>query len=170
MGRVSERIDRLEVVFDDESLVADGGLLAAGTLFDRLGLEELWDEMLRLGGRVGGANPGRKVLSLVSSMLVGGTHIDHADRLRAGATAGVLPHRVMAPSTLGTFLRSFGRDDIGLWSSPHVLDTWFMRPCDGSSCPPIRLVAVVRWWNGAGGGCTRLRSTRIDRRAWWRLR
>ena len=25
-----------------------------------------------------------------------------------------------------------------LWSSPHVLDTWFMRPCDGSSCPPIR--------------------------------
>ena len=114
MGRVSERIDRLEVVFDDESLVADGGLLAAGTLFDRLGLEELWDEMLRLGGRVGGANPGRKVLSLVSSMLVGGTHIDHADRLRAGATAGVLPHRVMAPSTLGTFLRSFGRDDIGL--------------------------------------------------------
>ena len=114
MGRVSERIDRLEVVFDDESLVADGGLLAAGTLFDRLGLEELWDEMLRLGDRVGGARPGRKVLSLVSSMLVGGTHIDHADRLRAGATEGVLPHRVMAPSTLGTFLRSFGRDDIGL--------------------------------------------------------
>ena len=114
MSRVSGRIDRLEVVFDDESLVADGGLLAAGTLMDRLGLEELWDEMLRLGDRVGGANPGRKVLSLVAAMLVGGTHIDHADRLRAGATAGVLPYRVMAPSTLGTFLRSFGRDDMGL--------------------------------------------------------
>ena len=113
MSRVSRRIDRLEVVFDDESLVADGGLLAAGTLMDRLGLEELWDEMLGVGERVGGANPGRKVLSLVAAMLVGGTHIDHADRLRAGATAGVLPHRVMAPSTLGTFLRSFGRDDIG---------------------------------------------------------
>ena len=91
-----------------------GGLLAAGTLMDRLGLEELWDEMLGVGDRVGGANPGRKVLSLVAAMLVGGTHIDHADRLRAGATAGVLPYRVMAPSTLGTFLRSFGRDDMGL--------------------------------------------------------
>ena len=45
------------------------------------------------------------------------------------------------------------------WSSPHVLDTWFMRPCDGSSCPPIRLVAGSRWWSGAGGGCTRLRSS-----------
>ena len=113
MSRVSQRIDRLEVVFDDESLVADGGLLAAGTLMDRLGLEELTDEMLGVGERVGGANPGRKVLSLVAAMLVGGSHIDHVDRLRAGATAGVLPHRVMAPSTLGTFLRSLGRDDIG---------------------------------------------------------
>jgi hypothetical protein len=29
------------------------------------------------------------------------------DRLRCGATSQVLGHRVMAPSTLGTFLRSF---------------------------------------------------------------
>ena len=40
-------------------------------------------------------------------MLVGGSHIDHADRLRAGSTDRALPFRVMAPSTLGTFLRSF---------------------------------------------------------------
>ena len=38
-------------------------------------------------------------------------------------------------------------------------NTWFMRPCDGSSCPPIRLAAVGRSWNEAGGGCTRLRSS-----------
>ena len=40
-------------------------------------------------------------------MIAGASHIDHADMLRAGATAGVLGHRVMAPSTLGTFLRAF---------------------------------------------------------------
>ncbi len=40
-------------------------------------------------------------------MLTGGSHIDHADRLRVGSTQRVLPFRVMAPSTLGTFLRSF---------------------------------------------------------------
>ena len=44
---------------------------------------------------------------MVASMLTGGVHIDHADRLRSGATGKVLPFRVMAPSTLGTFLRSF---------------------------------------------------------------
>jgi hypothetical protein len=56
---------------------------------------------------VGGALPGRKVLTLVFSILAGGSHIDHADRLRAGATRRVLPFSVMAPSTLGTFLRAF---------------------------------------------------------------
>ena len=100
-------VDRLGVVFDDGSLVADAGLLVAGTLMSRLGLERLLDETVRLGDRVGGSRPGRKVLSLVASMLVGGSHIDHADRLRAGSTQRVLPFQVMAPSTLGTFLRSF---------------------------------------------------------------
>jgi Transposase DDE domain group 1 len=78
-----------------------------GTLVVRLGLERLVNQMVCLAGRVGGSRPGRTVLTLVHAMVAGGSHIDHADVLRAGNTAGVLPHRVMAPSTLGTFLRSF---------------------------------------------------------------
>ena len=107
MSGVSYDIDRYGVVFDDESLVADAGLLAAGTLMDRLGLEALVDRTVRLGGRVGGARPGRRVLTLVAAMLVGGSHIDHVGRLRSGSSGRVLPHAVMAPSTVGTFLRSF---------------------------------------------------------------
>lgn len=107
MSEVSQSIDRYGVVFDDESLVADAGLLAAGTLVDRLGLEDLVDRVVRLRGRVGGANSGRKVLTVVSAMLAGATHIDHVDLLRAGSTGRVLPFRVMAPSTVGTFLRAF---------------------------------------------------------------
>ncbi len=95
------------MTFDDGSLVSDAGLLVAGTLMSRIGLERLLDDTVRMGGRAGGSRPGRKILSLVASMLVGGSHIDHADRLRAGSTHRVLPFRVMAPSTLGTFLRSF---------------------------------------------------------------
>ena len=107
MSGLLQNIDRVGVVFDDESLVADAGLLAAGTLVDRLGLEELVDRVVRLGGRVGGANAGRKILTVVASMLAGASHIDHVDRLRAGSTGRVLGFRVMAPSTVGTFLRSF---------------------------------------------------------------
>jgi hypothetical protein len=95
------------VSFDDENLVASAGLILVGTLVARLGLEALINKTVRLTGRIGGALPGRKVLTLVHSMVAGGSHIDHADILRSGATQAVLPHRVMAPSTLGTFLRAF---------------------------------------------------------------
>ena len=107
MTRVSHGIDRLDVIFDEPNLVANAGLLLVATLTERLGLEALIDSTVRLVGRVGGARPGRKVLTLVHAMIAGASHIDHADMLRAGATAGVLGHRVMAPSTLGTFLRAF---------------------------------------------------------------
>jgi len=104
---VSRAIDRVGVTFDDETLVANAGLLLPATLMTRLGLEALVDATVRLVGRVGGARPGRKICSLVATILAGGSHIDHADMLRAGATERVLPFRVMAPSTLGTFLRAF---------------------------------------------------------------
>ncbi len=107
MSEVSRSIDRLAVVFDDESLVADAGLLVAAMLLSRLGVAAVVDRVVRLGRRPGGARPGRKVVTLVAAMLVGATHIDHVDRLRAGATRRVLGFKVMAPSTLGTFLRSF---------------------------------------------------------------
>jgi Transposase DDE domain group 1 len=104
---VSHLIERVEAIFDDETLVADAGVIVPATLMVRLGLEALVNDTLRLVGRVGGARPGRKVLTLVAAILTGASHIDHADRLRAGATQKVLPFTVMAPSTLGTFLRSF---------------------------------------------------------------
>jgi hypothetical protein len=107
VGGVSRAIDRLEVTFDEPNLVANAGLLMVATLVSRLGLEALINGTVRLVGRVGGARPGRKVLTLVHTIVAGGSHIDHADMLRAGATQRVLPFRVMAPSTLGTFLRAF---------------------------------------------------------------
>jgi len=105
--RVSHALDRIDATFDDPNLVANAGLLLVATLSERLGLEAMIDATVRLDGRVGGARPGRKVLTLAHSMCAGGSHIDHTDMLRAGATGSVLGHRVMAPSTIGTFLRSF---------------------------------------------------------------
>ena len=100
-------LDRLALAFDDERAVANAGLVLVSTLAGRLGIEQVVDETLDLGGRPGAARPGRKLLTLVHSALVGGDSIDDADVLRCGETERVLGHRVMAPSTLGTFLRSF---------------------------------------------------------------
>ena len=104
MSSVAGGIDAIEAVFDDGSLVADAGLLLAGTVMSRLGLEALIDDTVRPGGSAGA---GRKVLTLASSMLVGGRCIDDTDRLRSGASGAVLPFAVVAPSTAGSFLRSF---------------------------------------------------------------
>jgi Transposase DDE domain group 1 len=101
-------LDSVAVKFDEQRLVSDAGLLVTATLADRLALEELVNESVWLGyGTPGAALPGRKVMSLVHGMLAGADSIDDMDVLRAGSTQLVLGHRVMAPSTLGTFLRAF---------------------------------------------------------------
>ena len=99
--------DRIRVVFDDHRLVANAGLLLPATLAQHLGLRELVDHHLDLGCAPGRANTGDKLLTLVASALAGGDFINDADALRAGGTVGVLGCVVKAPSTLGTFLRSF---------------------------------------------------------------
>jgi Transposase DDE domain group 1 len=104
---VHDLSDRSSVVFDDERVVVNAGIVLAVTLGRRLGIEALVDAAVRLGGRPGGSRPGRKVLSLIHAMLLGADCIDDCGVLRAGRTEAVLGHKAMAPSTLGTFLRSF---------------------------------------------------------------
>ena len=99
--------DRIQVAFDDHRLVANAGLILPVTMAHRLGLCELVDNHVDLADAPGRANAGDKLLTLAASALAGGDCIDDADALRAGRTEQVLGCAVKAPSTLGTFLRSF---------------------------------------------------------------
>ena len=93
---------RLSVMFDDDHAVADAGLALVSVLSEMLGLEVLAEELVDVH-----PFPGRRVATLVHAMVAGAQCIDDADLLRSGSTSGVLAHKVMAPSTLGTFLRAF---------------------------------------------------------------
>ena len=99
--------DRIRIAFDDHRLMANAGLLLPVTLVHHLGLSQLVDRHLDLGDAPGRANTGDKLMTLVASALAGGDCIDDADVLRSGGTASVIGGTVKAPSTLGTFLRSF---------------------------------------------------------------
>jgi hypothetical protein len=99
--------DEARVVFDDERVVANAGVLLPAVLAGRLGIEALIDQTVDLGDRAGAPNAGRKVMSLVSAMCLGADCIDDCDVLRSGQTRAVLGHHIAAPSTLGTFLRAF---------------------------------------------------------------
>ena len=81
-----EQPDRIHVAFDDHRLVANAGLLLPVTLARHLGLGELVDRHVDLGGAPGRANVGDKMLTLVASALAGGDCIDDAD---AGGTDGL---------------------------------------------------------------------------------
>ena len=99
--------DRIQITFDDRRLVANAGLLLPATLARHLGLPELVRQRLDLGDAPGRANTSDKMMTLVASALAGGDCIDDADVLRTGGTACTLGGTLKAPSTLGTFLRSF---------------------------------------------------------------
>ena len=130
-------LDRVRVVFDDRRVVSDAGVALVVTLAERLGIEARAQRVVRLGDRVGAANAGRKVMTLIYAMVLGADCIDDCDVLRSGRLSAVLG-RVAAPSTLGTFLRAF--------TFGHV------RQLD-------RLLAEVlrrAWRAGAGPGAGRL--------------
>jgi hypothetical protein len=114
--RSCHSLDRFDVTFDDEHLVANAGLMLPATLAQHLGVGELLDRHVDLGDAPGRANVGHKAMTLIHSALAGGDSIDDADALRAGDTQSVLGHTVLAPSTLGTFLRSFS------WGHARQLD------------------------------------------------
>jgi Transposase DDE domain group 1 len=101
-------LDGVQVVFDDERVVSDAGVMLVATLAQRLGIEVLARRLVRLRrGRPGAANAGRKVMALIYAMVLGADSIDDCQVLRAGRTRRLLGGWIPAPSTLGTFLRAF---------------------------------------------------------------
>lgn len=91
--------------FDDPNLVSAAGLVPILTLARNAGLGSLADKWVRIPTDKG-ANPGRKVVSIIAGMLAGADSIDDLRVLRHGGMRKLFSH-ILAPSTLGSFLRSF---------------------------------------------------------------
>ena len=92
-------------VFDDPNLVSCAGLAPVLQLAKRAGLHELVQEHVHLA-KPGGVNPHLKIPALVAGLVAGADSIDDMTVLRHGAMRRLFSG-VRAPSTLGTFLRSF---------------------------------------------------------------
>jgi Transposase DDE domain group 1 len=103
--RVSHSFPAISTVFDDPNLVSCAGLAPTMALAQRAGLTDLVSSTLTLKTK-GGVNAHLKVPALVAGMVAGADSIDDMDLLRHGGM-GRLFTDVRAPSTLGTFLRSF---------------------------------------------------------------
>ncbi len=92
-------------VFDDPNLIAAAGLVPILRLAEKAGLAALADAHLSVPTDKG-ANAGAKVSALVAGMVAGADSIEDMALLRHGGM-GRLFERCYAPSTLGSFLRTF---------------------------------------------------------------
>jgi Transposase DDE domain group 1 len=89
-------------VFDDPNLVSAAGLVPALGLAEAAGLHELLGDRLS----VDSPNAVAKAAGVIGGMLAGADSIDDLDLLRHGGMPRLFTG-IRAPSTLGTYLRSF---------------------------------------------------------------
>jgi|SRR5664279_5246079 len=91
--------------FDDPNLVSCAGLAPVLQLAERAGLQQLAARHVRIG-QPGGGNADLKIAAVVAGMVAGADCIDDMALLRHGAMSRLFTG-IRAPSTLGTFLRTF---------------------------------------------------------------
>lgn len=93
------------VTFDDPNLVSCAGVVPVMRLAQRAGLYDAVADRVRLPSDRG-ANAAGKVATVVAGMLAGADSIDDLDVARHGGMRSLFTG-VYAPSTLGSFLRTF---------------------------------------------------------------
>jgi len=103
--RLLHDLSKIHATFDDPNLVSRAGLVPVMALAQRAGLAALAGEHVRIVGSCG-VNPQVKVPGIVAGMAGGADSIDDLDLLRHGAIPALFGG-IRAPSTLGSFLRSF---------------------------------------------------------------
>jgi hypothetical protein len=103
--RLLHGLAKICATFDDPNLVSRAGLVPVMALAQRAGLDGLVAEHVRIGHRCG-VNAHLKVPCLAAGMIAGADSIDDMDLLRHGAMPALFGG-IRAPSTLGSFLRSF---------------------------------------------------------------
>ncbi len=103
--RVSHSPPLVLAAFDDPNLMSCAGLAPVVALAHRCGLAELVADKLTLPAK-GGVNAHLKIPALIAGMVAGADSIEDMDLLRHGGMDRLFGG-VRAPSTLGTFLRTF---------------------------------------------------------------
>ena len=103
--RLSHDPLKISALFDDPNLVSRAGLVPVMSLAERAGLGAVVRRHVQIAARTG-VYPDVKVACLVAGMAAGADSIDDMGLLRHGAMPDLFGG-VRAPSTLGSFLRSF---------------------------------------------------------------
>jgi Transposase DDE domain group 1 len=95
----------VRAAFDDPNLVSCAGLVPVMRLAQQVGLYDAVTDRVHLPGDTG-SNPAAKIATIIAGMLAGADSIDDLDIARHGGMRSLFTS-VYAPSTLGSFMRTF---------------------------------------------------------------
>jgi len=109
---VSQLSRRFRVVFDDDKVVPNAGLVIPLRLADVLGFRKAINRRVRGRDQRRRRNSGDKALTLVAMLAAGGDFVSDVDVLAAGSTLTRLGYRWFSQSRLGEWLRSLDNTDI----------------------------------------------------------
>jgi hypothetical protein len=110
--KVVGKVGKFNICFRPERLTSHAGVVLLHDFAQRLGVERVLDEELRVKARARGYSEGRAIGGLVYNTILGGTCLSDLEVLRGdGGTQELLGvETILAPTTAGEFLRKF---DIG---------------------------------------------------------
>jgi hypothetical protein len=112
--KVVGKVGKFNICLRPERLTSHAGVVLLHDFAQRLGVEGLLDEELRVKTRERGYGEGPAIGSLVYNLVLGGEHLSDLDVLRGdmGTQELLGVKSVLAPTTAGEFLRKFEIGDV----------------------------------------------------------
>jgi hypothetical protein len=107
-------VGKFNICFRPEQLTSHAGAVLLHDFAQRLGVEELLDEELRVKTRERGYGESEAMRGLVYNVILGGEHLSDLEVLRGdpGTLELLEAEAVLAPTTAGEFLRKFDIGDV----------------------------------------------------------
>jgi hypothetical protein len=112
--RVIGKVGKFNICFRPEQLTSHAGTVLLHDFAQRLGVEGLLDEELRVKTRERGYGEGQAIGGLVYNLVLGGEHLSDLEVLRGdpGTQELLDAESILAPTTAGEFLRKFDIGDV----------------------------------------------------------
>lgn len=112
--KVVGKVGKFNICFRQEQLTSHAGTVLLQDFAQRLGVERVLDEELRVKVRERGYSEGQAISGLVYNLILGGAHLSDLDVVRGdpGTQELLNAETILAPTTAGEFLRKFDIGDV----------------------------------------------------------
>ena len=116
------RVGKFNLCFRQEQLTSHAGTVVLQDFAQRLGVERVLDEELRVKVRERGYSEGQAISGLVYNLILGGGHLSELGVLRGdpGTQEVLNAETIPAPTTAGEFLRKFDIGDVPELQRVHL--------------------------------------------------